>query len=523
MALVWLAYDPSLAREVAIKEPLAPPFGDADARAQFAERFVREARAAARLNHPGIVTIHSTATYDGRPIIVMELVDGPTLRQVLDVRRTTTQEAYAVVEGLLEAAAYAHARGVVHRDLKPDNVFITPDGTVKLADFGVARMEEDATLTRDGAIIGTPAYMSPEQVLGRDVGAAADVFALGSMAWELLCGAPPFSGPTGTHVVTVLHRIVSAELPDEPACDMAAEGLLGVARHALKAAESERYVDAEAMLAAWRAAAPGKSDARAALAGLAALVPVRPDVAEHGFGTWPGSSEAATTAPLPERLGAAVPPAETTLVDMPSPVKRRRKVPLGVAVAAVAVAGVGVAFGAAAWAGVFEPKTSRVAPEVTASQTPEPPAASLVATASVQKATKAQEFYVSVEASGGPLHDGSALLLERSSDGVDWGDAKILRLTDNAARAQVTIAKTTYFRFSTLGDSQSVPVSSEAVRVKYVKPKVVHRPRRRTGTSGGSTVDTSGAPADGSGTGTDPGTGTGTNPGSGSGSTTTTP
>ncbi len=127
---------------------------------------MREAKAAARLNHPNIVTIHAADIYDGHPAIVMELVEGQTLGQMLERGPLDQALALRVLEQLLSAVGYAHERGIVHRDIKPDNIFVTPDGRVKLADFGIASLASDSTLTQAGTIMGTPGYMAPEQITG---------------------------------------------------------------------------------------------------------------------------------------------------------------------------------------------------------------------------------------------------------------------------------------------------------------------------------------------------------------------
>ena len=275
MAVVWRAYDTSLDREVAIKEPSLPPGGDDDVRAEFARRFVREARAAARLNHPGIVTIHSASLDEGRPLIVMELVEGSTLRHILDAQRLTAAQTYALFEQLLAATAYAHERGVVHRDLKPDNVFVTPGGTVKLADFGIAHLgDAGTTLTTAGSILGTPAYMAPEQIRGEPVDARADVFALGVMAYECLAGRSPFSSDPSAHYAAIFHRILDEPVPPLEPADPAAAPLVGVVLRALQKDRDERFESAAEMLATWRAAFPEHVDGRAELSGLSSI-PVR--------------------------------------------------------------------------------------------------------------------------------------------------------------------------------------------------------------------------------------------------------
>ena len=215
MAIVWRAWDAKLEREVAVKEPLLPVGVTASAAEELALRFVREGKAAARLNHPGIVTIYAADVYDGRPAIVMELIDGETLSRLVE-RRITPRAAVGILDQLLGAVGYAHAHGVVHRDIKPDNIFITSDGRVKLADFGIAHTGFGAALTQTGTVMGTPGYMAPEQVTGNPVDGRADLFAIGVIGHEMLSGENPFGATQGVASTTIMYRIVHEPLPPLP-------------------------------------------------------------------------------------------------------------------------------------------------------------------------------------------------------------------------------------------------------------------------------------------------------------------
>jgi eukaryotic-like serine/threonine-protein kinase len=195
MGVVWRATDTLLAREVAVKEVDLPRGLDADQRASMRARVSREARAAARLSHPGVVTVYDIAQDGGRDYIVMELVAAPTLDDV--VRRDgplTPERAAGLGLRLLATLEAAHRAGIVHRDLKPKNVMVREDGTTKLTDFGIASVQGDPRLTATGLVVGSPAYMAPEQVEGQAVGPAADLWALGATLWFAVEGEPPFGG-----------------------------------------------------------------------------------------------------------------------------------------------------------------------------------------------------------------------------------------------------------------------------------------------------------------------------------------
>jgi serine/threonine-protein kinase len=186
MATVFLARDEELDRPVAIKLLAEHLAGDS----AFRERFLREARLAARLSHPNVVSVYDAGeAEDGRPYIVMEYVPGTTLAEV---GRLPAGEAVALVLQACDGLAHAHDAGLVHRDVKPQNLLLRDDGVLKVADFGIARAAETTALTQVGTVLGTAAYLSPEQALGEHVTPATDVYALGAVLYELLAGRPPY-------------------------------------------------------------------------------------------------------------------------------------------------------------------------------------------------------------------------------------------------------------------------------------------------------------------------------------------
>ncbi len=228
MGVVYRAEDTKLHRTVALK--FLPPDIAADERA--VERFKREARAAAALNHPNICTIHEIGQHDGQPFIVMELLEGRTLKERLEAGSISVDDLLEMGTQIADALDAAHQKGMVHRDIKPANIFLTDAGSVKVLDFGLAKtvagpaeastVDERATvddidLTRAGSAVGTVAYMSPEQVRGEELDARSDLFAFGLVLYEMATGRQPFSGGTsGVVFEAILNRAPTAPVHLNP-------------------------------------------------------------------------------------------------------------------------------------------------------------------------------------------------------------------------------------------------------------------------------------------------------------------
>jgi len=206
MAAVYLAHDERLSRDVAVKRLHRAEHEDVDAR-----RFEREAKLGASLSHPNLVSIFDTEEDDESVLLVMEYVDGETLGDLLARGPVEVDRAVEIIRAVAEALDHAHASGIVHRDVKPANVLLGRDGTVKLADLGIAKAVERTDITGTGTVLGTPAYMAPEQLQGGKLGPAVDVYALSVMAFELLTGRKARRGRTA---VEIAHQVVNEPPPD---------------------------------------------------------------------------------------------------------------------------------------------------------------------------------------------------------------------------------------------------------------------------------------------------------------------
>lgn len=326
MATVWVAEDPLLSRMVAVKL-LHPELAvDEGLRA----RFRNEAIAAARLTHPGIVATYDTGDDDGVAYIVMELVDGFNLRHILDRNgRLAVRDSVDIGSQVADALDHAHRHGLVHRDVKPANVLVQPDGRVKVTDFGIAKAAGTDDLTRTGTVIGTARYLAPEQVNGGAVDGRADVYALGLVLYEMLVGRPPFGGDTD--IATAVARLTSTPDPVRSARPEVPRAVEDVVARSLARDPNYRYATAKELRDALEASVrPGSNPTSS----FSSPTPA------------PRSTTATRPAPPPPRHPTT--PGAAPLRPMPAPSRASRRKPwpwvvLAVVLAAAAVAGYYVA------------------------------------------------------------------------------------------------------------------------------------------------------------------------------------
>ncbi len=350
MAVVYEGTDTRLERRVALKVMHTGMASDP----QFVESFVREARSAAALSHPNIVAVHDQGTDSGEIYLVMEFVTGSTLRDLLRARgRLSVNEALDVLEPVLDALSAAHAAGLAHRDVKPENILITSDGRIKVADFGLARAVSGATQATRGVVIGTVAYLAPEQVQGGTGNERSDVYSAGVLLFEMLTGKPPYDGDTPA-IVAVRHVNEDVPAPSKliPGSPAAMDALV---TGATNRDPSVRYSDAQGFLAAVRAT-------RQRL-GLPAIAAIGGFIAEPTFHDTlivstdsPITSSPVTSSPVTSSPSPAAAPNDperfkTGVLSNPVPTEPdvRRKSRKGL-VAFLLVIALAVAAGAGAWA-----------------------------------------------------------------------------------------------------------------------------------------------------------------------------
>ncbi|MFE9439734.1 serine/threonine-protein kinase [Streptomyces sp. NPDC006602] len=352
MGRVWRAHDEVLHRAVAIKELTAALYVSESDRTVLLARTRAEARAAARINHSAVVTVHDVLDHDGRPWIVMELVEGHSLADaVMEQGRVEPREAARIGLWVLRALRAAHSAGVLHRDVKPGNVLLGRDGRVLLTDFGIAQVEGDTAITRTGEIVGSVDYLAPERIRGHDPGASSDLWALGATLYTAVEGRSPFRRTTP---LTTMQAVVDEE-PTEPRN----AGPLGPVIAALLRKEPALRPDlaeAEQLLAE---AAEGRRPN-----GAQAFVPTR-----HGSYGQQGRYEqpqTGVTRPHPAAVTQVGPPA--------APPKKRRRL-RAVALVVAAIIGAGAAVASGEWNsgnGTSATESSDPSPSVSPSPTEEP-------------------------------------------------------------------------------------------------------------------------------------------------------
>jgi eukaryotic-like serine/threonine-protein kinase len=266
MADVWLAEDTHLQRQVALKV-LHRRFAQDR---EFVERFRREAEAAAGLQHPNIVSVYDRGEFEGTYYIAMRYVEGPSLKELID-RGLTPVEAAMLVRQVLEAAGFAHRHGVVHRDLKPQNVLVDEEGKAVVTDFGIARAGV-SEITQTGSVMGTPHYLSPEQAQGHDVTSVSDLYSIGVILYEALTGRLPFEGESA--VAVAMKQV--AQTPQRPSSinPRVSPALDATVMRALEKDPGERFQSADAFIAALDEALkdPGPASGTAAFAALPPVV-----------------------------------------------------------------------------------------------------------------------------------------------------------------------------------------------------------------------------------------------------------
>ena len=402
MASVFKAYEASLDRYVALK--VLPPEFLHDP--TFAERFRREAQTIARLEHPQIIPIfaYDIDTASGTPWMAMRLISGGSLSQKIKKGRLSPSESARILKDVADALDYAHSAGVIHRDVKPQNVLLDDAGRVYLADFGIAKMvEASAHMTQTGMITGTPQYMAPEQALGKTIDKSIDIYALGIVAYELFTGRVPFSADTP---VAVLMKQASEPMPLPSAAEVPEEVTRAILRATAKD-PAARWPSAAAF-----AAAVGNAVTSTGSTAPTAMLDAIGQETVAGM-TAPGIGQAETIAtrptPVTPQRGASAPSRTPT----PIPAARTQGGGLGMVAAIViglAMAGVGAAYlvyqsfrSSQTATTASAPSTTPVIPVPVAAETPAPPP--VVAATPVVEPTVAVATSTTPEPAEVPPHD----------------------------------------------------------------------------------------------------------------------
>ena len=330
MGEVFAAHDLRLDREVALKL-LRADLAEQDG---MRERVVAEARLAARLSHPYVVGVLDTGEQDGRPFVVMERLSGRTLRDELSDGPLPAERVRDVGLQVLRALAAAHDLGIVHRDVKPGNVLDAGVGTWKVADFGIAKwVHADETLTGTGELLGSPSYLAPERIEGQQAGPASDLYAVGVLLYEALCGRKPFEGDDPFSLATAIRdgafEPPSSVLPD------ADPGIVAVIERAMRLDPAERYESAEAMAAALLGEEGERTDETTATIAVPVTAPLPRTDAEPEPAPEP-QPDGNETVPVPRMEQTARLPVQTRAPRLAGP-RRPSKVALIIAGAILAV------------------------------------------------------------------------------------------------------------------------------------------------------------------------------------------
>ena len=362
MGVVYLAHDPQIERPVAIKT-IHPEAARGESAAEVEARFLKEAKLAGRLQHPNVVTVYDVGRDRDLYFIAMEYVEGKPLTRYLGGSEELPLAAkVAVIRQAAEALAHAHERGVVHRDIKPGNILLTRDGRVKVTDFGIGKFTAatSSDMTRTGQMIGSPAYMSPEQIRGEKIDGRSDLFSLGVVLYELLTGARPFPGES---ITTLVYQILHTEPrdPREIRSDLPMTTREVMARLLAKQPE-KRPPDAKEFIRELRRIEKFQRESEMTRRAVAAVTPPAPAaVAPAAPAPPPPRSSREETAP-------AAPPAPPTV-----PTSRR-----GLERTILLLAGAAIAVGVAFWLGSRKP---RPAPAVPVAAAPAPAPATAASTA----------------------------------------------------------------------------------------------------------------------------------------------
>jgi len=340
MGIVYEGFDPLIERVVALKTIRADQLAGDNA-ADVIARFRREAQAAGRLTHPNIVSIYDFGEDAGVWYIAMEFVKGRELKDYFEANeRFATKDAVRILTQILSALGYAHQQGVVHRDIKPANVILLPDGNVKVADFGIAHIES-SELTQAGSVLGTPSYMSPEQILGLPVDGRSDLFSVGVILYQFLTGERPFSGSATTTMRKVLEE---NPLPPSRFNTQIPGAMDGVARKALAKKADDRFQSADAFMAALRTAEADRSTEATVLADDDATIANLPAAGAKTTVARPAAAPPPAPAPVAEKPAAATKPAAAPVAAAGAPPAQKSQ-----ATAIAVIAGVLVLAGAGAW------------------------------------------------------------------------------------------------------------------------------------------------------------------------------